>query len=66
MINYKFGTILETADGSGFHAIASGKYDSDSQAEAQARRILESPECYDLTDMVTSLTIKRGDTAWNI
>ena len=63
MINYKFGTILETADGRGFHAIASGSYDSDAQAEAQARRILESPEYYDLTDMdgdpITSLIIKR-------
>mgnify|MGYP000901035497 CR=1 FL=1 len=34
----------------------------EAQAEAQARRILESPECYDLTDMdgdpITSLIIK--------
>ena len=68
MTRYEFGTREETADGKIFRVIASGEYDSDAQAEHQARLILGSPEDYDLTDLngdqTRNILIRRDGAVW--
>ena len=66
MTKYEFGTYDKTPEGKIFRVIAHGKYDSDAQAELNARHVLEDDR-YDLDgELVTSICIRRGGSVWSV
>ena len=68
-MQYMYGTYDETPDGSLFRVIARGVYDSDAQAEINARLVLmDSSGDYDTRDMdgdgLSGLFIRCGKGEW--
>lgn len=59
MKTYRFGHYQETVDGKKFITERSAKYDSDAQAELEARRFANK-------NNMKGVTIKRGDATWYI
>ena len=59
MTNYKIGTFNETVDGKAFVVLKTAKFDSDAQAELNARHIAED-------NGLDGVHIKRGDAEWYV
>jgi hypothetical protein len=58
-IKYTFGRYNETPEGKKFEKLGGGKFDSDAQAEMNARRFSESRSG-------ASIYIRRADAEWSV